>query len=62
MEGYIMSGTNFYRQEYKKKDGSKGVKEFKSTTTSASRLGTEAKDWCKQHGYKPTSGSAGTRH
>ena len=57
-----MSGTNFYRQEYKKKDGSKGVKEFKSTTTSASRLGTEAKDWCKQHGYKPTSGSAGTRH
>ena len=57
-----MAGTNYYKQTYQKKDGTKATKEFTSTTKSASQLGTEAKAWCKQHGYKPTSGSAGTRH
>ena len=38
------------------------IDKFTSTTKSATQLGTEAKAWCKQHGYKPTSGSAGTRH
>lgn len=57
-----MGATNYYSQTYQKKDGSKGVKEFTSTTKSASQLGVDARNWCKQHGNKPISGSAGTRH
>lgn len=53
---------NYYKQTYQKKDGSKATKEFTSTSKSASQLGTEAREWCKQKGYKPTSGAAGNRH
>lgn len=56
-----MGQTNYYRQEYQKNDGSRGSKEFTSTTKSSTQLGREAKEWCRQHGYKPTSGSAGTK-
>ena len=57
-----MAGTNYYKQTYQKKDGTRAAKEFTSTTKSSTQLGREAKEWCGQHGYKPTSGSSGTRH
>lgn len=54
--------THYYRVTYQKKDGTKATKEFTSTSKNSTQLGMEAKMWCKQHGYKPTSGSAGTRN
>ena len=61
-DGRTDKKINLNKQTYQKKDGTKATKEFTSTTKSASQLGIEAKAWCKQRGYKPTCGSAGTRH
>lgn len=56
-----MSKTNYYTCTYVKKDGSKGTKEFTSTTKKCSQLALDAKNWCKEHGYKLHSGSMGAR-
>lgn len=56
-----MAGTNYYKQTYQKKDGTKATKEFTSTSKKPTQLGLEAKAWCREKGYKPTSGTGGTR-
>ncbi len=57
-----MAKENYFKQTYQKKDGTTATREFKSSTKSSSQLGNEAKAWCREKGYKPTSGSAGGRN
>ena len=56
-----MTKINYYKQSYKKEDGTVSSQYFDDPSKSCSDLEKDEKNWCKEKGYTPINGSMGSR-